>query len=60
MKARAFQLTTLGLLALLEACGGGNQPAPSPAPSPPPVNVNIEISQPWSSAQPADVHMDSV
>jgi CubicO group peptidase (beta-lactamase class C family) len=79
MKAHATQLATLGLVALLSACGGGDgghaaaflpapapvpapapAPAPVPAPSPPQPAVIIDVSQPWVSAQPADVYMDGV
>jgi len=60
----ALRLATLGLLALLGACGGGDQsasPAPPPTPTPStPTSVIIDISQPWVVAQPADVNMDGV
>ena len=61
MKTPALRLASLGLLALLGACGGGGDQAPSPAPPPPtPAAVTIDISQAWATAQPADVSMDGV
>ncbi|HEV8443978.1 MAG TPA: serine hydrolase [Steroidobacteraceae bacterium] len=62
MNTRASRLTSLGLVALLTACGGGGGASPSPAPSPGPPQppVTIDISQPWATAQPVEEHMDGV
>jgi CubicO group peptidase (beta-lactamase class C family) len=62
MRTRPFRFTSLGLLALLTACGGGGDSSfsPTPSPAPPQPAVTIDISQPWVAAQPADVYIDGV
>jgi CubicO group peptidase (beta-lactamase class C family) len=64
MNALARRLTALSLLAWLAACGGGggDQSAGSIniVPVTPQPAATIDVSQPWASATPSDVHMDSV
>jgi CubicO group peptidase (beta-lactamase class C family) len=64
VNAPARRLTALGLLAWLAACGGGGGDPSAGSinivPVTPQPAVTIDVSQPWASATPSDVHMDSV